>query len=459
MKKKQATTQKHYSPRAILVAIGTNIRRLELLQPIEELVRIKQKTVKYSPVQKLMDALIAILAGAHGMCEINTRLRSDRALQGAFGRSGCAEQSVVQETLDACSASNVKQLEQAVRQILQTQSLAYRHNYRQHYQVLDVDLTGMPCGAKAVKADKGYFSKHGIRHGRQMGRVIAAEYEEVVVDKLYNGNVELLTAQRSLVRAAAEALELDEAKRKRTIIRADAGGGSVDEINWLLGNDYQVHIKDFSSARAKNLAARVKQWVSDPHTPGRELGWVTEPGDEYIRPVRRLALRWKKKKGELSYAVIISTLEPRDLILLSKQPVDCVSDEQAVMGAYAAFYNQRGGTVEIEIKEDKQGIGMTKRSKERFEAQQMVVLLNSLAHNLIVWSRHWLSAARPPLRKYGFLRLVRDAFQVSGFIELDAHGQVIKIVLNQKSVWANRSLDALRSLLRPENVSVILGET
>src|SRR6266498_117367 len=79
MKKKQATTQKHYSPRAVLVAIGTKIRALKLLQPIEELVRIRQKTVKYSPAQKLMDGLITILAGAHGFCEINTRLRNDPA--------------------------------------------------------------------------------------------------------------------------------------------------------------------------------------------------------------------------------------------------------------------------------------------------------------------------------------------------------------------------------------------
>jgi Transposase DDE domain group 1 len=459
MKKKQATTQGHYSPRAILVAIGTKIGALKLLQPIEELVRIRQKTVKYSPVQKLMDALITILAGAHGFSEINTRLRSDPALQRAFGRTGCAEQSVVQETLDACTATNVKQMEQATRQIFRTHSLAYRHNYKQHWQVLDVDITGLPCGPKAVKADKGYFGKDGIRHGRQLGRVIATEYEEVVVDKLYNGNVQLLTAQRSLVRATAEVLELDEAKRKRTIIRVDAGGGSVDEVNWLLGNDYQVHCKDFSSVRAKNLAGTVKEWVGDPHTLGRELGWVSEPSDDYFQPVRRLALRWRKKNGQMSYAVIISTLEPRDVILLTKQPVDRLNDKRAVMRAYAAFYDQRGGTVEIEIKEDKQGTGMTKRSKKRFEAQQMVVLLNSLAHNLIVWSRRWLSVTTPQLREYGLLRLVRDAFQVSGFVELDARDKVIKIVLNQKAVWANRCLNALSILLRPERVSVILGET
>ena len=346
MKKKQVTTQKHYSPRAVLVAMGAKIRALNLLQPIEDLVKIRQKTVKYSPVQKLMDGLITILAGAHGLSEINTRLRSDPALQRAFGRSGCAEQSVVQETLDACSATNVKQMEQATREIFQTHSLAYRHNYKESWQVLDIDMTGLPCGSKSVKADKGYFSKGGIRHGRQLGRVIAAEYEEVVVDKLYNGNIQLLTAQRSLARAAAEALDLDEAKRKRTIIRVDAGGGSVDEVNWLLGADYQLHCKDFSSARAKNLAATVKEWVSDPHTAGRELGWVSEPGDAYIRPVRRLALRWKKKNGQMSYAVIISTLEPRDVILLAKQPIDRVSNERVVMGGVYGVLQSARGTVE-----------------------------------------------------------------------------------------------------------------
>ena len=89
----------------------------------------------------------------------------------------------------------------------------------------------------------------------------------------------------------------------------------------------------------------------------------------------------------------------------------------------------------------------------------MVVLLNSLAHNLLVWSRRWLSGATPKLREYGFLRLVRDAFQVSGFVELDARGKVIKIVLNQKAAWAKKCVNALKALLKPERVSVILGET
>jgi hypothetical protein len=89
----------HFTPRATLAAIGVKLRTLDLLAPIRDKVEITQKKIKYDPFDKLQDALITILAGAHGLSEINTRLRSDPALQRAFGREACADQSVVQDTL------------------------------------------------------------------------------------------------------------------------------------------------------------------------------------------------------------------------------------------------------------------------------------------------------------------------------------------------------------------------
>jgi hypothetical protein len=44
------------------------------------------------------------------------------------------------------------------------------------------------------------------------------------------------------------------------------------------------------------------------------------------------------------------------------------------------------GGVETSFKGDKQGLGIGKRNKKRFEIQQMVMLLGSLAHNVVVWS-------------------------------------------------------------------------
>ena len=92
------STTNHFSPAASLAALGVKLSQLDLFGPIRTQVQIKQKTVKHTPTDKLYDALISRLSGAHGLVEINTRLRADPALQKAFGRSACAEQSVVQET-------------------------------------------------------------------------------------------------------------------------------------------------------------------------------------------------------------------------------------------------------------------------------------------------------------------------------------------------------------------------
>jgi hypothetical protein len=97
--------------------MGVKLQHLNVLGPLREEVHIAQKTVKQTPIDKLIDGFITMLAGAHGLVEINTRLRSDRALQAAFGRSRCAEQSVVQETLEACTSGHVEQMQQALDRI------------------------------------------------------------------------------------------------------------------------------------------------------------------------------------------------------------------------------------------------------------------------------------------------------------------------------------------------------
>lgn len=79
-KKAKSADTAYFTPRATLAAIGVKLRSLGLLLPIKERVQINQKSVKHSPLEKVEDALITILTGAHGLSEINTRLRSDSGL-------------------------------------------------------------------------------------------------------------------------------------------------------------------------------------------------------------------------------------------------------------------------------------------------------------------------------------------------------------------------------------------
>jgi hypothetical protein len=293
----KGTTVRHFSPCAGLAALGIKLRALDIFGPIRDGVRIAQKRVNDTPAEKRYAAFITMLAGAHGLVEINTRLRSDPGLQAAVGRQRCAEQSVVQDTLDACTAENVRQMEQALDSIYRQHAQGYRHDYVQGYQILDVAMSGLPGGPKAAFATKGYFAKQRNRRGRQLGRVLASRYGEIVVDRLFAGTVHLAAALQPLVTAAEGTLDLDEAKRARTILRVDAGGGTLEHINWALGRGYRVHGKDYSGRHARALAQSVTSWVDDPMVPGRQVGWVTEEANAYVTPVRRIAVRCPKKNG------------------------------------------------------------------------------------------------------------------------------------------------------------------
>ena len=185
------------------------------------------------------------------------------------------------------------------------------------------------------------------------------------------------------------------------------------------------------------------------------------PAPEYVRPVRRIAVRCRKANGQWGVGVLISTLDPVEVLALTNVTAGPNADPAAVLLAYVYLYDQRGGGVETSFKGDHQGLGSTHRSKKCFEAQQMVMLLGSLAHNVVIWARGWLSEADPPcpLPAYGMLRLVRDVFQIAGFLVFDAHGHLLQIVLNRSAPLASMVVHPLQELLTPTHVAVCLGQT
>jgi hypothetical protein len=124
------TPVKQFSSCASLAALGIKLTDLHLFGPIREQVKIGQKTIKDSPIDKLGDAFISMLAGAQGLVEINTRWRADEGLQRALGRSRCAEQSVVQDPLNACTPENVEQMQEALDLIYRQHSQGFGHDYQ-----------------------------------------------------------------------------------------------------------------------------------------------------------------------------------------------------------------------------------------------------------------------------------------------------------------------------------------
>jgi hypothetical protein len=157
--------------------------------------------------------------------------------------------------------------------------------------------------------------------------------------------------------------------------------------------------------------------------------------------------------------VIVSNLEPKDVLWLTGRYRQEEEQDEQVLLAYVHFYNQSGGSIEIEIKKDKQGLSTTKHNKKRFAAQQMLTQLEILAHNTLIWARRWLASACPRIVYFGLKRWGRDVLHLNGMMVFDQNPSLIQWILNPNYPLANELSHGLATLLAGEQVAVYLGQT
>jgi hypothetical protein len=316
----------------------------------------------------------------------------------------------------------------------------------------------MLSGEQAEGATKGYFSGHENRRGRQLGRVIASLYDEIVCEKLYSGTQQLDTNLPELIEMAEKVLGLDQNCRKRTILRVDAGGGTDANINFYLERDYFGMTKAKNWKRTCKLVKSVTNWQAIPQLPDHECGWVAEP-HAYVRPTRQLAVRWPdKKKGGWHYCVLVFNLTNELIYELAHLPIPENYTELELISAILDAYDMRGGGVETSYKNSKQGIGLHKRNKKSFHAQEMLVLLAQLAYNITGWVQNDLAHHSSTIASFGTLRMIRDAFQIPGKIEFDTNGNIVSITLNQIHKLARAFLGYWHARPTPNEMCLILGE-
>lgn len=146
---------------APLAALGICYRQRNTLEPLHN-VQISMKTVRHSPADKLIDALASMLAGCTHIAQINTRLRPELQLAGAWGREAFAEQSTISRTFDALTQMNLEALWAAVITIWRSHSRALHHDWR-GWLWFDLDLSGLRASPNAEGSTKGYFSGEKTR--------------------------------------------------------------------------------------------------------------------------------------------------------------------------------------------------------------------------------------------------------------------------------------------------------
>ena len=91
-------------------------------------------------------------------------------------------------------------------------------------------------------------------------------------------------------------------------------------------------------------------------------------------------------------------------------------------------------------------------------AQHLLILLAQLAYNIAVWVRNALEKHSALIASFGMLRLIRDAFHISGQVLFDQHGNVNLIILNQSHKLAQAFYDTWQSCFARDDLPLILGK-
>lgn len=245
---------------------------------------------------------------------------------------------------------------------------------------------------------------------------------------MYPGNQ---TSEKSLFKTIEQVealLEInDRHHRGGVLIRLDAGFGNDQNINWLLHRGYQILSKHKSSKRASLIASQIDEWH-----PLDDQKWVAEVPKSlchhYYRRTQASVLCWYNSRRDVfKYALLICSLLDLDLFQMSH-----LYDERASM--------------ENEIKADKRGLLLPKRRKKQLEAQEALVLLTDLAHNIFAWSRNFW-AAEAKISDFGIYGILNKIMTIPGKLTFE-DGKLVKARLQATHPLAKPVVSCLSRLLR-----------
>ena len=262
--------------RASLCALGEYLKRQCFFAPLREQVQIPQKTVRYRPIEKVLDGLLGILCGAKTIAQSNVTIRVDPAVQRAFGRPGCAEQSPIARTLQASTPETVAQLDRVSWYYLKRYGQTPHHRFTERLLWVDVDITPLPIGAQAEGSERTWMGRNRSKTGRKVLRWTASAYREILHETLLRGKASAVPALKTALGELETRLGWTRERRQRIVLRLDGGFGTTEVLNWLLSRGYQVVAKISHSGRVRKLRQTIGAW-QPTSSLGREIAPVLHP--------------------------------------------------------------------------------------------------------------------------------------------------------------------------------------
>jgi hypothetical protein len=225
---------------------------------------------------------------------------------------------------------------------------------------------------------------------------------------------------RPTVATVERVLGLTPAQRRHPVRRLDGGFGPEAHFNWALGHGSQVLGQGSSGNRAKAVARAVPRW--EERRPGERWMAPAPTPLRYYRRTQTAVLKWKTEKGTYGQSLLTTSLLESSLGELAE-----ADDDRAAIAA--------------EIKADTGGLPVHRRRTQRLAAQEALVVLTDLAHNLLAWTRDW-RFHDSPFADAGIYRLGKALFPIPGNVLVE-EGQVVQLRLKTSHPLAKPMLAGL----------------
>ncbi len=253
---------------AMLVVWGVYAQRIGLVKAIER-VKLKQKTRTHQPQTKVLEFLVAILAGLPYLKDISRSahpLDQDQMMAEAWGQPAWADYSGVSRTLQHLNDEEVVALVAALDSVSQSfidREVEYVLE-RDGQLVYDADLTGRPVSSTSTSYPDAAFG--------HMGDTISLGYQAALVslhsptfgrlwlaNQLHPGDTVSMTEAHALV-IAAENRTGRRPKRRTELLASRLAQAKADweAVHLKLDRSFEQH--QDAEAAVKDTTMLLREW-------------------------------------------------------------------------------------------------------------------------------------------------------------------------------------------------------
>ena len=172
-----------YVEAGLLAAVGHFAQEIGLPTAFRQFIYLKQKQIRYDPVDKLLTFFVSLVDGCGYTSDINQRLKPYPALARAWDLIEFAGQNAVNGTLHALKPEHLQQIEHVFQFLFERNSLA-RQQSPQVPLIVDIDTKGITVSPRSRRfewAEGGYFPGSRNQKGLQFSAAfIGANFREVL---------------------------------------------------------------------------------------------------------------------------------------------------------------------------------------------------------------------------------------------------------------------------------------